>query len=132
MTEHPALTSAILSRVKQFHELAYVAGAHHEKMDGSGYPGKLRRRDLPIEARILAVADIFGALIEDRPYRRGFDPEGALAILANDMPGKLDVDCFLALASVAPTLPVVRCQPESVFEPASRVETPVVFEPVHG
>lgn len=111
MREHPALTRAILSRVSQFGELAYVAGAHHEKLDGSGYPDHLQAKDLNIEARILAVADMYGALIEDRPYRRGFAPEQALRMLSRDVPNKLDEDCFHALSAVAATLPASSSQP---------------------
>jgi HD-GYP domain-containing protein (c-di-GMP phosphodiesterase class II) len=104
MKEHPGLTRAILNRVKQFRELAYVAGAHHEKLDGSGYPDNLHAEALPLEARILAVADIYGALIEDRPYRNGFSPEQALSIMQRDAGGTLDGDCFAALSSVANTI----------------------------
>jgi HD-GYP domain-containing protein (c-di-GMP phosphodiesterase class II) len=101
MQEHPALTRDILCRVKHFHELAYIAGAHHEKLDGSGYPDRLRSEDLPLEARILAVADMYGALVEDRPYRKGFSHEQALGIMERDAPSKLDPDCFQALRSIA-------------------------------
>ena len=71
--EHPALTRRSSAGVTQS-ELAFIAGAITEKLDGSGYPDNLRARDLPLEARILAVADVYGALTEDRPYRRGFAP----------------------------------------------------------
>jgi putative nucleotidyltransferase with HDIG domain len=101
MKEHPALTRAILGRVRQFRELADIAGAHHEKLDGSGYPNRLRAEELPVEARILAIADMYGALIEDRPYRKGFAPEEALRIMALDAPAKLDGDCFAVLSSIA-------------------------------
>lgn len=101
MREHPALTAAILQRVQQFDELAYIAGAHHEKLDGSGYPNQMRAENLTIEARILAVADIFGALTEDRPYRNGSAPEQALRIMGRDAKGRLDADCFAALTEVA-------------------------------
>jgi putative nucleotidyltransferase with HDIG domain len=101
MREHPALTAAILQRVQQFDELAYIAGAHHEKLDGSGYPNRMRAEDLTIEARILAVADIYGALTEDRPYRNGCSPEHALRIMSNDAKDRLDADCFAALTEVA-------------------------------
>jgi len=101
MREHPALTAAILRRVQQFDELAYIAGAHHEKLDGSGYPNQMRAEDLTIEARILAVADIYGALTEDRPYRNGCTPEQALRIMSSDAKGRLDADCFAALTEVA-------------------------------
>ena len=101
MQEHSGLTEQILARVPQYRELAMIAGAHHEKLDGSGYPNRLRAEQLPIEARILAVADIFGALTEDRPYRAGFPVEKALAIMKADVPHKLDDECFSALASVS-------------------------------
>jgi len=126
MQEHPALTTAILRRVKQFHELAYVAGAHHEKLDGSGYPDRLRAEDLPLEARILAVADIYGALVEDRPYRAGFSPEQALSIMKRDAPVKIDAECFDALSKVAGSIsqpaPIL-ARPSSV-QPMRRTEQP--------
>jgi HD-GYP domain-containing protein (c-di-GMP phosphodiesterase class II) len=100
MKEHPGLTHAILSRVKQFQELAMVAGAHHEKLDGTGYPNNLTSKTLSLEARILGAADIFGALTEQRPYRNGSTPEEALKIMERDVPGKLDPECFDALCSV--------------------------------
>jgi len=102
--EHPALSRAILSRVSHFQELASIAGAHHEKLDGSGYPDRLRGDQLPLESRILAVADVYGALTEDRPYRSGFSPERALQIMQHEVPGKLDPDCFEALSSIADSI----------------------------
>lgn len=99
MQEHPGLTRDILGRVKQFRELADVAGAHHEKLDGTGYPDHLRAKDLPLEARILSVADVYGALTEDRPYRAGFSHEETLKIMERDVPHKLDRECFEALSS---------------------------------
>jgi len=101
MREHPALTAAILRRVRQFDELASIAGAHHEKLDGTGYPDRLLAQDLSLEARILAVADIYGALIEDRPYRSGMSEEQALGIIETSKGCKLDADCIAALEQVA-------------------------------
>lgn len=95
--EHPRLTREILSRVGSFGELAPIAGAHHERLDGSGYPDRLTGDRLPVEARIIAVADVYGALTEERPYRAGMDVEKALGIIAQDVPGKLDADCYEAL-----------------------------------
>lgn len=57
------------------------ASLHHERLDGSGYPFHLHSRDLPLGSRILAVADIFTALAEDRPYRAGLAPKKALEIV---------------------------------------------------
>jgi len=95
--EHPRLTREILSRIGQFDELALIAGAHHEKLDGSGYPDRLPGTSLPLEARIIAVADVYGALTEDRPYRAGLPLEQVIAIMTKDIPHKLDPDCFEAL-----------------------------------
>jgi putative nucleotidyltransferase with HDIG domain len=95
--EHPQLTQEILSRIASFQELAQIAGAHHEKLDGSGYPGRLTARQLPLEARIIAVADVYGALTEDRPYRSGLTHDDALALLFRDAPHRLDLDCCEAL-----------------------------------
>ncbi len=97
MQEHSALTQAILARIPQYRELATVAGAHHEKLDGTGYPNRLRAAELPLEARILAVADVYGALTEDRPYRPGFSVEKAIEIMKPDVPHKLDGESFEAL-----------------------------------
>jgi HD-GYP domain-containing protein (c-di-GMP phosphodiesterase class II) len=98
--EHPRLTREILARIQPFRELAAIAGAHHEKLDGTGYPDRLSADQLSLEARIIAVADIYGALTEDRPYRAGLPVEQALAIVARDVPHKLDSDCYEALAAI--------------------------------
>lgn len=95
--QHPQLTREILSRIGPFQQLAAIAGAHHEKLDGSGYPDRLTAAQLTLEARIIAVADIYGALVEDRPYRPGLARDEALAIIAQDVPHKLDARCYEAL-----------------------------------
>jgi putative nucleotidyltransferase with HDIG domain len=114
MRQHPGLTRAILIRVKEFQELAEVAGAHHEKLDGTGYPDRLTAGRLSLEARILGAADIYGALTEDRPYRSGFSPAEALKIMERDVPGKLDADCFAALSSIAEAGRETASSPEPV------------------
>jgi putative nucleotidyltransferase with HDIG domain len=95
--EHPRLTREILSRIRSFGDLAWIAGAHHERLDGSGYPDHLTAPDLSLEARIVAVGDVYAALIEDRPYRPGMDPEAAVRLIRNEAPHRLDPDCADAL-----------------------------------
>lgn len=97
--EHPRLTREILWRIGPFGELAAIAGSHHEKLDGTGYPNRLKAEQLSLEARIIAVADVYGALAEDRPYRRGLAPEQIVEIMSREVPRKLDPDCFEALIS---------------------------------
>jgi len=104
MREHPGLTGSILRRVKQFRELASIAGSHHEKLDGSGYPNGLHAEEIPLETRILTVSDIYTALTEDRPYRAGYSHEQAIEIMIHESPDKLDADCFEALRSAAEAL----------------------------
>ncbi|RKQ73327.1 HD-GYP domain-containing protein [Oceanibaculum indicum] len=60
---------------------ARIALHHHEAMDGSGYPNGLKGRDIPVEARIVGVADVYDALREDRPYRAGMSHDQAMAVL---------------------------------------------------
>jgi putative nucleotidyltransferase with HDIG domain len=95
--QHPGLTRRILEQIGPFREIAIVAGEHHEKLDGSGYPQHLMAADLSMEARIIAVADVYGALSEDRPYRAGLRYEEIVPIVRALAPRKLDGDCVNAL-----------------------------------
>jgi putative nucleotidyltransferase with HDIG domain len=95
--EHPALSQQILERIQSFSTIASIAGRHHEKLDGSGYPYGLTAEQLSLDDRILAMADIYGALSEDRPYREGLPPQQILDILGKDVPHKLDPEVFEAL-----------------------------------
>ena len=84
MQKHPMATLSILSRVRVFGDFAWTASLHHEKLDGSGYPWGLTGKHLDQAARILVVADMYDALISDRPYRPGMTHDGAMAILRSD------------------------------------------------
>jgi HD-GYP domain-containing protein (c-di-GMP phosphodiesterase class II) len=95
--EHPLLAEQILARVPSLRELAAVASAHHERLDGSGYPRGLADDDLTMPMRILAVADVYEALISDRPYRAAYLPDAALDLMRSDVPARLDPDAFAAL-----------------------------------
>ena len=77
--------------------LRHIAESHHEMMDGSGYPRGLRSEQIPIEARIVAVADIFDALTSERPYKHAWSNEEAFGLLRKMARDKLDADCVAAL-----------------------------------
>ena len=65
------------------HNVAEIAGGHHEKMDGTGYPKQLKREQMSLPARMMAIADIFEALTAaDRPYKKGKTLSEALGIMA--------------------------------------------------
>lgn len=110
---HPGITRSILDRIGPFQEIAVIAGEHHEKLDGSGYPHRLSARDLSIESRIVSVADVFGALSEDRPYRAGIGVYDTLAIMSRLTPDKLDRNCFDALVACVSPMPASVRIPES-------------------
>ncbi len=108
---HPTQTRAILSQVAAFREMACVAGEHHEKLDGTGYPDRRVAQDLRLESRVLAVADIYGALSEDRPYRPGMDPDRIKSILSAEAPYKIDGDCLDALMAALAQGPLTTSNP---------------------
>jgi HD-GYP domain-containing protein (c-di-GMP phosphodiesterase class II) len=95
--EHPLITERIVSRVPGCEYLAPLAGAHHERLDGSGYPRALGEEELTLPMRLLAVADVYEALTSERPYRRALSSNDALAVVRSDVPARLDPDGFSAL-----------------------------------
>jgi putative nucleotidyltransferase with HDIG domain len=100
MRRHPVYTRRILERVGCFEPLAGVAAAHHERLDGSGYPDGLRADELSPAARVLAVADVCDALLADRPYRRGLPAHEVLRILRGEAGARLCPQAVEALAEV--------------------------------
>jgi len=95
--KHPAASWEML---KEYigEKNANYARWHHEKLDGSGYPDGLRGSQIPLESRIMAVADIFDALTTSRVYRKAFSFEKALSIIEEDVAnGKLDRSVFETL-----------------------------------
>jgi len=77
-----------------------IAHYHHEKWDGSGYPDQLKGNEIPIAARIVAIADVFDALISRRPYKKPFSLENSLAIIREGRGSHFDpevVDAFFAI-----------------------------------
>jgi HD-GYP domain-containing protein (c-di-GMP phosphodiesterase class II) len=77
--------------------LRHIAESHHETMDGGGYPHGLHGTDIPLEARIVAVADVFDALTSRRPYKPSWSDEEAFAWLRKLSRSKFDEDCVDAL-----------------------------------
>ena len=106
VNRHPAYTVEILSRIDAFRELADVAGAHHERLDGSGYHRGRTAESLDLPARILAVADVYEALTAERPYREALTPEEALAIVAADAGRALCAASVGALDHLLDALPL--------------------------
>ncbi len=94
---HPALGEMILSRIGAFSELSRIAGAHHERLDGKGYPRGIFEQDIDLDTRIVTTADIFDALTAERPYRAAMSVSQAFEIMAKDVGTAIDPACFQAL-----------------------------------
>jgi len=77
--------------------LRHIAESHHEAVDGSGYPAHLKDKQIPIEARIVAVADVFDALTSERPYKHAWSVDEAFGLMRKLAGNKLDADCVEAL-----------------------------------
>lgn len=102
---HAAYTEAILSRIDAFAELARVSAAHHERLDGKGYPRGLMADDICIETRIITTADIFDAITAERPYRGAVPIPKTLEIMAENVGTAIDPQCFEALKQALARLP---------------------------
>ena len=83
MCQHPIIGAGIIGEHHdELLQMAYtVALSHHEKWDGSGYPNQLKGTNIPLAARIVAIADVFDALTSDRPYKRAWSVEDAVRVI---------------------------------------------------
>ncbi len=93
---HPMMGSIIVSSVPGFEEMLDAIRHHHERWDGAGYPFALQGLEIPLMARIMAVADAYSAMTTNRPYRKGMNPIRALAILERGAGTQWDPECVLA------------------------------------
>ncbi|MCR5563199.1 MAG: HD domain-containing protein [Desulfovibrio sp.] len=106
MKSHSSVGGEIISHIidvvpdsDYLSEAKNLATYHHEKWNGSGYPAGLSKEDIPLSARVMAVADVFDALVSNRSYKKGFPYEKALAIIVEERETHFDpkiVDAFLA------------------------------------
>ncbi|MCA0189101.1 MAG: HD domain-containing protein [Proteobacteria bacterium] len=97
---HSFETYQILRNIAGFEEIARWAAYHHEEPDGSGYPFRVGVAAMPLEARILRVADIFQAMVQDRPYRRGLSAAAVLDFM-NGMVAQGRVDASIVAVAAA-------------------------------
>jgi len=98
--EHPGKGALILSAVSAFENIKHIVESHHESIDGKGYPNGLKGEEIPLEARIICVADAYDAMTFDRQYRRRFTQSAAIDQLIEGSGTQFDkdiVDCFISL-----------------------------------
>jgi diguanylate cyclase (GGDEF)-like protein/putative nucleotidyltransferase with HDIG domain len=102
MKAHPVLGAHILAAAERHEEAAWVF-SHHERPDGKGYPHGLEEDAIPIEAKIISVADAFEAMVSERPYRHARSVDEALAELRRCVGTQFDARCVAALAAILGT-----------------------------
>lgn len=115
--EHPVRGHQIIKDIPSLQ--AEISGVrhHHERLDGSGYPDGLRGDEISLEARIIAVADVYDAVTSARSYRPAWSPERALDLLDEQAGTLLDRQCVQALRRVLPTWHAADRAPEGIGEP---------------
>jgi putative two-component system response regulator len=106
--KHPLCGEEIIEKIKQntseheFLEHARIfAATHHEKWDGNGYPRGLQGLEIPLQGRLMAIADVYDALVSDRPYKRAFSHEESVKIISDSKGTHFDpdlVDMFLRMS----------------------------------
>lgn len=98
--DHPSIGAKILEPIHAYADVVPIVHQHHEKFDGTGYPQKLAGENICIGARILAVADVYDAVLSDRPYRSGWLKEKSIKMITDNSGTHFDpkvVDAFLAV-----------------------------------
>lgn len=102
MRQHPVTAHQWLSRINYLHPALDIPHRHHERWDGSGYPDGMERGEIPMEARIFAVVDVWDAMCSDRPYRKAIPEINVLEYIeeqANQLFDPKVVDAFLQFRS---------------------------------
>jgi putative nucleotidyltransferase with HDIG domain len=118
--EHPLIGLRILESIELPDAVLDIVGAHHEKLDGSGYPLHLRDEELSIFARVGAVADIYDALVTERLYKPALSLDQVLDMLSRESrQGRLDAEVVRALENVAPEWEVERLAQRSLLDASS-------------
>ena len=105
MKQHPVIgAEKVLAPNEALRELIPMVKYHHEQINGNGYPEGLKGDEIPLEAKIIAVADTYHALISDRPYRKGMSVEKACKILKDGAGKQWDADLIRHFITIAPSL----------------------------
>ncbi len=96
MARHPAEGARIIEALSFLKHLAPVVRSHHERLDGQGYPDHIKANQIPLAARIIAVADTADAMTSNRPYRKALSAEDMFAELEKVSGRQLDPRCVRA------------------------------------
>lgn len=103
MQNHSEIGERILANVNTYSEVAHIVRHHHERVDGNGYPDGLSEEDIPLLARIIAVADAYNAMTSDRPYREAMPSRVARMRLAQAVGAQFDTSVVAAFEAILAT-----------------------------
>ena len=98
--EHPAKGAHILANIMELRDIITWIRHHHEWYDGHGYPDRIAAEEIPVQARILSIADTFDAMTSDRPYRKGMQAEEAIRIMEESTGSQFDPGILRVFRSV--------------------------------
>ncbi len=110
--KHPEISGTIIKAISSLQEAGLIVSQHHERYDGQGYPKKMKKEEIHIGARVMAVADAFDAMSSHRPYRKALEHEDVLNELRNGSGKQFDPDCVQALFSHLDSLNASEKKPE--------------------
>ena len=99
MQKHPDIGGKLIANIEELEDVALIVRAHHEKFDGTGYPDGLRGEEIPFAARIIAVADVYTAITDDRSYKKARSSSDAIQLIIRQSGKHFDpqvVDAFLS------------------------------------
>lgn len=108
MKQHPDHGWSILQGLEGLNDVLNGVVYHHERWDGTGYPDRLAAEDIPLDSRILAVADAFDAMTSDRPYRSGMSVAKALSILRDGAGSQWDPSIIELFTQIQPDISRIR------------------------
>jgi HD-GYP domain-containing protein (c-di-GMP phosphodiesterase class II) len=100
MERHSEIGERILSKVEAYADVALIVRHHHERMDGEGYPDRIRGEEIPLISKIIAVADAYNAMTSDRPYRAAMEYKVARDRLLQAMGSQFYIDAVVAFVSI--------------------------------
>lgn len=130
MKGHTYHTFRVLNTIGGMPQMSEWAAFHHERLDGNGYPFHHEGKDLTLGARIMAVADVFTAISEDRPYRPGMSRAKALSVLEDQaQQGALDADIVSVLKADFDQIDAIRRKEQALYARTQQQLTRVIGQP---
>ena len=124
--EHPSIGRRILEGVHGFQPYLNAVELHHENWDGTGYPRGIAAEDVPLEARIIHVADAYDAMTSDRPYRRGMTHERAITVLQENAGTQFDPAIVSVFVELDEVLKIAGAEPPATPSSVERLAAAVM------